>query len=366
MSRFAKAQRVFFVEEPIFEQTEPCLRTISCPDTGVQVSTPVLPHGVPPKQTSLQLRRLLRSMIRDNSIENFVLWYYTPMARSFASGLKPLCTVYDCMDELSAFAEAPPEMRRNELALFHEADLVFTGGASLYESKRKQHSSVHLFPSSVEFAHFSRARVVQKEPEDQAHIPFPRIGYAGVIDERMDIDLLRELAAGRPDWQFVLIGPVVKIDAARLPRANNIHYLGLKAYSELPSYFSGWQAGMLPFALNESTRFISPTKTPEYLAAGLRVISTPIRDVVNPYGELGLVEIATDTSDFIRVADSVIQRPLNGELLLKVDRFLAQSSWDKTWTSMDQLIKKAVNAKRSGNRRSERAAPALAEGMAHV
>ena len=156
MSRFAKAQRVFFVEEPIFEETEPHVRTTICPATGVQVTTPVLPRGLTSKEGALQLRRLLRSMIRSNRIENFVLWYYTPMARSFASGFRPLCTVYDCMDELSAFAGAPPEMRRNELALFEEADLVFTGGASLYESKRKQHPSVHLFPSSVDVAHFSR------------------------------------------------------------------------------------------------------------------------------------------------------------------------------------------------------------------
>ena len=355
------------MEEPVFEEkTEPHLRTAICPETGVQVSTPVLPQGVTPDQAALQQRRLLKSMLQSNSIHDFVLWYYTPMARSFAAGLRPACTVYDCMDELSAFAGAPPEMRRNELALFEEADLVFTGGASLYQSKRKQHRSVHLFPSSVDVAHFSRARGIQKEPEDQAHIPLPRFGYAGVIDERMDIDLLRDVAAIRPAWQFVLLGPIVKIDPARLPRANNIHYLGLKAYSDLPAYFSGWTVGILPFALNESTRFISPTKTPEYLAAGLRVISTPIRDVVDPYGALGLVEIATDAREFIRAADSLIQSPLSGELLLDVEHFLSQSSWDKTWNSMDQLINKAINAKLAGNKRPERLTPVPAEGMAHV
>ena len=187
-----------------------------------------------------------------------------------------------------------------------------------------------------------------------------------MIDERMDIELLRDVAAARPEWQFVLLGPVVKIDEARLPRANNIHYLGLKAYSDLPAYFSGWQVGMLPFALNQSTRFISPTKTPEYLAAGLRVISTPIRDVVDPYGELGLVEIATDAGEFIRAADWLIKSPLSGELLVTVEHFLSQSSWDKTWNSMNQLIKKSISVRRSGKARPERAAAALAEGMAHV
>ncbi len=339
---------------------------VRCPESGVYVTTPVLRTQQSPKETASQMRRLLSSMIETHGIQEFILWYYTPMAREFTSGLKPAATVYDCMDELSAFAGAPPELRNHELALFQETDLVFTGGASLYRSKRTQHSSVHLFPSSVDVPHFSRARIPQPEPEDQAHIPFPRLGYAGVIDERMDLGLLRDLAAARPDWQFVLLGPVVKIDASLLPKSENIHYLGLKNYSDLPAYFSAWQLGMLPFALNESTRFISPTKTPEYLAAGLPAISTPIQDVISPYGELGLVDIAKNASEFIRVAESSIKSPLSRASLDRIDSFLSHSSWDKTWTAMNRLITEVINSKCATRTGRADVIPATAEGMAHV
>ena len=106
----------------------------------------------------------------------------------------------------------------------------------------------------------------------------------------MDFELLSGVARARPGWSFVMLGPVVKIDEESLPRAANIHYLGSKSYAELPRYASGWDVALLPFARNESTEFISPTKTPEYLAAGLPVVSTSIRDVVRPYQELGLVQ----------------------------------------------------------------------------
>ncbi len=342
MSRFARTRRVFFFEEPVFEDTEPHLRSVICAKTGVHVQTPVLPHGMDQQAIRAEQRRLLATMLEDNRIKQYIAWYYTPMAREFAGALKPRVTVYDCMDELSCFAGASPAMRANELALFEEADLVFTGGASLFESKRKQHHAVHLFPSSVEVAHFTRARTVTQEPADQMCLPKPRLGYAGVIDERMDLELLLSVAQQRPNWQLVLLGPVVKIDASALPQAPNIHYLGMKQYSDLPAYLSGWQIGMLPFALNESTRFISPTKTPEYLAAGLQVISTPIRDVVTPYGAMQLVGIAHDAAEFIRIGDELLSKPPDNDFLAAVDGFLSRSSWDRTWSGMNELISAAL------------------------
>ncbi len=343
MSRFARTRRVFFIEEPVFEPVEPHLRTTICPASGVHVETPVLPPGLSRDQTVRCQRELLQSLVDCNKIADYVLWYYTPMAREFSSWLQPQATVYDCMDELSAFAGAPPAMRANEFALFQVADLVFTGGASLFESKRKQHDSVHLFPSSVDTAHFRRARMKLEEPKDQAGLPWPRLGYAGVIDERMDLLLLREIANARPDWQFVLLGPVVKINPASLPQAQNIHYLGLKPYADLPAYFSGWRMGLLPFVLNESTRFISPTKTPEYLAAGLPVISTAIHDVVAPYGDLGLVEVARSPSEFLGAADALLKSPPAADFWKKADKFLSQSSWDQTWSKMNRLIDNTVS-----------------------
>ena len=363
MSRFARNRRVFFFEEPVFEGDTIFLRSSVCPETGVVILTPVLPCGLSAQAVAHHQKELLGTMLRENRITTYINWYYTPMAREFTFDTHPVATVYDCMDELSCFAGAPPAMRKNELALFQEADLVFTGGATLYESKRKQHSSVHLFPSSVDVPHFANARSIHQDPPDQSPIPQPRLGYAGVIDERMDLALLAQVASRKPDWHLVLLGPVAKIYPDALPRAANIHYLGLKHYADLPAYFSGWSAGMLPFALNESTRFISPTKTPEYLAAGLRVISTPIRDVVSPYGDLGLVSIARNADEWIAQVQSFLSIPASPEWHTRVDGFLSQSSWDKTWHRMNGLLEDV----RGGALRQSIPANAVAEKRAlHV
>jgi glycosyltransferase involved in cell wall biosynthesis len=368
MSRFARNRRVFFFEEPLFEEGKPHLRSCVCPKTGVRVKTPVLPHGLALQQAIQLQKDLLEAALREHGIEHYIAWYYTPMARQFASGLRPRVTVYDCMDELSAFAGAPPEMVQNEHGLFREADLVFTGGASLFQSKRKQHPSVHLFPSSVDVAHFARARSSKTEPDDQSRLPRPRLGYAGVIDERMNLTLLAEVAAQRPQWQLVMLGPVVKIDASSLPQAPNIHYLGMKTYAELPDYLAGWDIGMLPFAINQSTRFISPTKTPEYLAAGLRVVSAPIRDVVTPYGDLGLVSIADGPGEFVSAAESLLASPITSEFRDAVGGFLSKSSWDKTWREMNRLLEEKIMLRHlaSDQRQSKLCSENSSKGAAHV
>ncbi len=336
---------MFFLEEPSFEGTEPQIRQHTCTKTGVHVIKPVLPVGTEGSQINASLRQLLNETIQNNNISEYLTWYYTPMAMEFTGNLAPRVVVYDCMDELSAFSGAPPSMLINEEALFRTADLVFTGGASLFESKRKQHRNVHLFPSSVEQEHFAQARTGLAEPADQESMPKPRIGYAGVIDERMDLDLVRQVAAARPAWQFVFLGPVAKISPDALPKAPNIHWLGMKAYADLPAYFGGWQIGFLPFALNEATRFISPTKTPEYLSAGLHVISTPIKDVVTPYGQLGLVSIAQNAEEFIKAAETIFAEPGNACWQKDVDQFLGRMSWDLTWSTMDDLIEQVLTSK---------------------
>ncbi len=195
--------------------------------------------------------------------ENLVLWYYTPMALPFTDHIDADVCVYDCMDELSAFKNAPRELIQLERLLMQRADVVFTGGQSIYEAKRRLHKSIHPFPSSIDVAHFHKARKPGKDPADQAGIPHPRVGFAGVIDERLDIKLLAQAAEAMPDVHFVMIGPVVKIDPADLPRNANIHWLGGKSYAELPTYMAHWDCGWMPFALNEATRYISPTKTPD-------------------------------------------------------------------------------------------------------
>ena len=282
--RCARANRVFFIEEPIVEETGQSRLEVSRSEEGVVIVVPVLPAAADQSQDAV-ISRLLENFFKKHKVVDPVLWYYTPMAMNFTASLSGSLVVYDCMDELSAFRGAPPGLQAAEASLLQRADLVFTGGRSLHEAKRRSHPSVHLFPSSIDVQHFGRARSPQPERVDQASLDWPRLGYCGVIDERMDLALLSEVAAMRPMWQFVMLGPVVKINEADLPRRPNIHYLGMKTYKDLPAYLAGWDIAMLPFALNESTRFISPTKTPEYLAAGLPTISTSVRDVVSPYGE---------------------------------------------------------------------------------
>lgn len=344
LTRFAKERRVFFVEEPIFDDG-PMRLDISRRQSGVWVVVPHLPVDL---LSDIAIEAVQQGMIdrlfREHDIREHILWYYTPMAVAWTRHLQPLAVVYDCMDELSAFRGAPPALRMREAELFKRSDLVFTGGQSLYEAKRNRHKSVHAFPSSIDAAHFAQARTVREDPADQADIPHPRLGFFGVIDERLDIQLLEQVAAARPDWHLVMVGPVVKIDPADLPRRSNIHYLGGKDYQELPKYLAGWDVALLPFARNESTRFISPTKTPEYLAAGKPVVSTSIRDVVRPYGEQGLVHIADTATEFIAAVEAAMSSDAATHRR-RVDAVLAQNSWDRTWSQMSKLIEQATRAR---------------------
>ena len=346
LSRSAKTRRVFFVEEPVFGNCSMRL-VVREAEPGLHVVVPHLPDGLRSEVAiNAVMKEMTRQLFLEHDINEYVFWYYTPMALSFTDHFNPIAAVYDCMDELSAFKGAHSHLPLLEKELFRQVDLVFTGGQSLYEAKRNQHPAVYAFPSSIDASHFGKARKMLGDPEDQAHIPHPRLGFFGVIDERFDIELLDQIARQRPDWHFVMIGPVVKIDPASLPSHANIHYLGGKKYSELPDYLAGWDIALLLFARNESTRYISPTKTPEYLAAGKPVISTSIRDVVRPYGELKLVEIADTAAEFIAAAEKLLAKTDRSEWLKRVDAFLENISWDKTWAQMSDLIDEAIEKKR--------------------
>ncbi len=348
LTRCAKKRRVFFVEEASNGVDIPRI-DVETPSPGVHVVVPRLPEGLSPSEQVSVLSRLVAETLRRHSVEDYLLWYYTPMALPFTRGLTPRAVVYDCMDELSAFAGAPLELRNHEAELLSRASLVLTGGQSLYEAKRGLHPNVHALPSSVDVAHFRRAREPLPEPADQAGIPHPRLGFFGVLDERLDVDLLASVARARPDLHFVMIGPVVKVSPESLPRLPNIHYLGKKSYDDLPAYIASWDVALLPFARNEATRYISPTKTPEYLAAGRHVVSTSIRDVVRPYGDLGLVRIADSKAQTIAAIDACLAEasgPLaehrRSERLARTDAFLCETSWDRTWSRVESLLGPAL------------------------
>lgn len=350
LSRFARTHRVYYIEEPVETDDRDAWLERHVVDGGITVLVPRLPKGWGGEQAQAEQRRLLDIVVRDDAIEPAVLWYYTPMALGFSDHLAAELTVYDCMDELSAFRGAPPHLTERESELLRRADIVFTGGYSLYEAKRARHANVHAFPSSVDVAHFRRARHTGGEPEDQRGIPYPRLGFYGVLDERFDTRLVGEIAAARPDWHLVFVGPVVKIDPATLPRADNIHYLGPRPYEALPDYLGGWQVALMPFALNESTRFISPTKTPEFLAAARPVVSTPIKDVVRSYGACPMVRIAEDAPAFLLAIEQALDDARRPEALAGLaDMALTDMSWDRTWNEMALLMADA--ARRSAQRR---------------
>ena len=346
LTRCARDRRVFFVEEPVFGNGSMKLE-VQERQAGVRVVVPHLPDGLRSEvATNAVMKEMLHRYFNENGIREYVFWYYTPMALTFTKYFSPIVSVYDCMDELSAFKGAHSLLPELERQLLERVDLVFTGGQSLYEAKRDRHPAIYPFPSSIDVAHFGQARTTTSDPKDQKSIPHPRLGFFGVIDERFDIELLDAVARERPDWQFVMVGPVVKIHPDTLPRQSNIHYLGPKKYEELPGYLAGWDVALLLFARNESTRFISPTKTPEYLAAGKPVISTSIRDVVRPYGELNLVQIADSPDEFIQAAEKFLSNnENNSEWLHRVDEFLADISWDKTWDQMSNLINQAIDSR---------------------
>ena len=346
LSRFAKSQPVFYFEEPIPTDGAEAFLERRMTKDGVCVLVPRLPAVGDHATADAQQRRLLDAFMAEQNFGSFMLWYYTPMSLAFSSHLEPSLLVYDCMDELSAFRGAPPQLVERERELMSRADVVFTGGYSLYEAKRRVHVNAHAFPSSVDVGHFRAARADQDEPQDQRTIAHPRLGFYGVLDERFDIDLVADLAAQRPDWQIVLVGPIVKIDPATLPRAANIHYLGSKSYEQLPAYLGGWDVALMPFAMNESTRFISPTKTPEYLAGGKPVVSTPIMDVVRTYGHTDLVHIASNAKEFVTEIEAALKDAKDSNAVrAKADAILGEMSWDKTWEGMRDAINRAHRAR---------------------
>lgn len=341
MSRFAAAHRVIFFEEPVPDDST----FLDCKQHGnVLVCTPHTPEksvGFHDQQLPY-LNSLLERLVLDENLKDYVAWFYTPMALPLLQSIQPRSIIYDCMDELSAFLNAPRQLLQRETALLKAADLVFTGGPSLYNAKKDRNSNVHCFSSSVDAAHFAQARRPEIESELQKPLSHPRLGFFGVIDERINLELIDDLAAAHPEWQIIMVGPVVKISPDTLPRQSNIHYFGQQDYAQLPSFLAGWDVCLLPFARNQATRFISPTKTLEYMVAERPIVSTPITDVVQPYGEI--VYLADTSPAFIDACeDALLATPDQQEKrIVKMRDVLSRTSWDATVKAMSGLIDNSI------------------------
>jgi len=337
MTRLAEHYNILVVEEPMYEDGPAHLKkTAVAPNITVcQPHTAIHAPGFHDDQIPT-LQTLLADLVPQG--EKPVVWFYTPMALPLLQSFEPSLVIYDCMDELAAFKNAPKQLLQRESALLNIADLVFTGGPSLYQSKKERHDNAHCFSSSVDAKHFQQAKDPDYSHPEQAHIPHPRLGFYGVIDERFDTELVKAMADAHPEWQIVLVGPVVKIDPANLPKQPNVHYMGQRTYDELPKFLAGWDVCLLPFALNESTKFISPTKVLEYMAAELPSVSTPITDVKVPYGDV--VAVADGAADYIAACERMLALSAaeRAELAERVRAVVAKTSWDNTANSMHRLI----------------------------
>lgn len=346
-----RGYRIFYVEEPVTSTTvqSPKLEILTRPERGLRHDVCVIRliqpashdhwigHGDP--LTQVVYARLLNAFLAAENVKNPLLWLYTPMALDFTTAIDHEMLVYDVMDQLSAFAGAPPELLLQEKKALRMADLVFVGGASLYRDKLSLNPNTHLLPSGIEIEHFARAakRRAFPKPPELAAITGPILGYFGVIDERTDLVLIASMARSHPEWQIVLLGPVVKIDPSELPTAPNLHYPGMKTYDELPAYLAHFDVALIPFVLTEATRYLSPTKTLEYMAAHKSIVSTPINDVIELYGSVVLV--GRNHDEFIAQVGSVLAgaHDLNSRRH-KEDELLALYTWDSIADRMARLI----------------------------
>jgi UDP-galactopyranose mutase len=269
----------------------------------------------------------LRAVIGSQRV---LVWLYTPMMNALADAFAHAPVVFDKMDELANFANADPRLRAREDALLARATVVFAGGRSLFRSVEGRTDAAFCYPSGVDVQHFGQARTLRPHSDLQRFRGSPVFGYIGVIDERLDLALLEAVCAARRDAIVVLVGPTAKIDAAILPQAPNLVYLGKRSYDELPALLAGFDVALMPFALNEHTRNISPTKTLEYLAAGRRVVSTAVPDIVADHGDV--VSVAESRERFIALLAEVSHRDdLHEE---RVRRKVRAASWDAIVAAM--------------------------------
>ncbi|WP_284616703.1 glycosyltransferase [Aquabacterium humicola] len=360
MTRLAAHYDIHFIEQPQECTGSPRL-AVRHVAPGVTVLTPQMAGAAgfaePDDGGKPRLPALLAGAAREHGLRDALAWLTTPLALPLAESLAPRFVIYDCMDELAAFDGAPPGLSELESRLLQRADLVFTGGPALFEARRRRHPQVHCLPDAVDAAHFAPSSLDASDPPWaqaealQRDLPRPRLGFFGVIDERLDLALIAAVADARPHWQIVMAGPVLGIEASLLPQRPNIHWLGLQPYARLPYLMAGWDICLLPYALNDATRFTSPTKTLEYLAGEKPVVSTPLPDVVLLYGSV--VRLAQGCIDFVAACEATLaeSRRERSRRVMDMLQTVSMHSWDRTAQTVHELIAEALQRQDAGGGR---------------
>lgn len=338
-SRLASQHRILFIEDPMLEEGEAHLK-ITEPYPNIVRVLPILPHedNISINDQHEKILALLHKELKEHPLlagqfDSPIQWFYSPMtAPSFLGQFDQVSVVYDCMDELAQFRFAPPDIAQREQFLLSKADVVFTGGYQLFESKSRYHDNVHFYGCGVDTKHYSKARSTETViPSEVANLPRPIFGYFGVIDERLDYDLLEHLAESFPEASVVMVGPLAKVEAEQLPKSPNIYWLGSKSYEDLPALVKSFDVCLMPFALNEATQYINPTKTLEYMAAGKPVVSTAVPDVVRNFTPV--VKIADSNDAFAEAVRQAYQNPDNA-LINQGIEIANNASWESIVAAM--------------------------------
>lgn len=350
MSRLSRFHPILFLEDaaplPDEEKNQPRMQITHVSESLI-VARPLLSPRTGDAQKDAEIdktngtawQRLLDTLVHSLGWKNLVHWFYTPMAAPARGIYDPVAVCYDCMDELANFKGAPEGLKQKEADLMAAADVVFTGGPSMYQARRDKHANVHLFNSGVDVEHFGKALAEETAVPTDIALLHPVLLYYGVIDERMGWNNLAALADTHPDWSVVLVGPLAKITDADLLKRPNLVYTGQRGYDDLPGYLKGCDVALVPFALSDATRFLSPTKTLEYFAARKPVVSTPILDIVEHYADAA--RIAATPSEFVRQCEAALAED-NTARLDAGERHARSQTWDKIVERMRDLLDEAV------------------------
>lgn len=365
MSRLARRCRVLYVDRPVsilsfFTGTSDAsvgrqwLRWLGGgmreegPNLTVLTPAPLLPLRYNPfvnRINSWIRRQSIKRALRKAGGDTPVLWIYAPDAGELVGTLGEGYSIYYCADDWGAGSQwwnSGRDIRAREMELAAKVDLVVGTSTNIVKRWKETHRNTLLVTNGGDVDSFKVARNPNLEiPEDLKKIPAPRIGYVGFVDARFDTSLYTRLAQARPDWNFVIVGPLMEkqVNLAQLKRLPNVHFLGPRTRGELPSYLKGFDVCTIPYICNKLAESIFPLKLFEYLAAGRPVVSTGLPELA---GYVNSLHVTHTPEEF----ENAIEKSLTDPLPAVSESFLSQNSWEAKADSLWATIQRAIALKR--------------------